>query len=205
MEKHFIGAAIRRLRLVRNLTQNGLARRCNLEQSYISALEANKKEPGAGTIMALCRALEVFPNELLLDSDDATVPSPRVSRARAFSGSPWEKEVGYCRAIRVGNRIEVAGTTSVVDGVITHPDNPYRQTVVILSIMKKAIEDLGGQMADIVRIRIFVTDADHIAKAARAFRENGFPEILPVMTAVVVKALIEPHLVIEIEADAVTR
>jgi enamine deaminase RidA (YjgF/YER057c/UK114 family) len=191
--------------LARNLTQNGLARRCNLEPSYISALEANKKEPGAGTIMALCRALEVSPNVLLLGSDDGTFPSLRESRLRAFSGSPWEQEVGYCRAIRVGDRIEVAGTTSVVDGVIMHPDDPYRQTVVIVSIIKKALEDLGGQMADIVRLRLFVTDADYIAEAARAFRENGLPEILPVMTAVVVKALVDPHLDIEIEADAVTR
>ena len=193
------------MRIRKGLSQGTLARLSELDQGFISALEGNRKEPGAGTIMALCRALDVTPNELLMGSDNEGVTSHTAERSRVFSGAPWEREAGYCRAIRVGDRIDVAGTTAVVDGDIVHPDDPFQQTLVVVSIIKNAIEELGGRMADVVRMRIFVTDADYIADAARAFRQSRMHEIVPVMTAVVVKALVNPHLVIEIEAEAIVQ
>lgn len=155
--------------------------------------------------MALCRALEMSPNELLDGDARRKFPSERslLERSRVFSGSPWEAEVGYCRAMRVGGRIEAAGTTAIRDGVVAHAGDAYRQTTVALSIIRAAIAELGGRMADLTRLRIFVTDSALMPDVARALAQGGFHDILPVMTMVAVKGLIAPGLVVEIEAEAI--
>ena len=113
---------------------------------------------------------------------------------RVSTGSAWEPIVGYSRAIRVGNRVEVAGTTAVSG------DDAYQQTVHALTIIKESLEKVGAQMADVVRTRMFVTDISKWTEFGRAHGEF-FRDIRPVATMVEVKALIDPRLLIEIEAE----
>ena len=126
----------------------------------------------------------------------------RTDRIHISSGAPWEAEVGYSRAVRIENRIEVAGTTAVLDGKPQFPGDPYRQTRRILEIIQAAIEEAGGSMADVVRTRMYITDAAHWPEVAKAHGEF-FRDVRPASTLVVVKALIDPELLVEIEAVAV--
>ncbi len=117
---------------------------------------------------------------------------------RAFSGAPWEERVGYCRAVRAGNHIYVTGTTAVgaLDG------DGYAQARRCLEIISRALQDLGAAMSDVVRTRMFVTDISRWEEYGRAHREV-FSAHPPATTMVEVKALIDPKMLIEIEADAV--
>ncbi|BBH20721.1 hypothetical protein Back11_20660 [Paenibacillus baekrokdamisoli] len=124
------------------------------------------------------------------------------TRRQVFTGSPWEDLVGYCRAVRVGNRIEVAGTTAIKDGEIVGIDNPYEQTKCILQIIEKALAELGAGMSDVVRTRMFVTDISRWEEIGKAHGEF-FHSIKPAATMVEVKALIDPRLLIEIEVEAI--
>ena len=124
-------------------------------------------------------------------------------REKVQTESSWEQQLGYCRAIRVGNRIEISGTTAVVDGEIVGTGDAYQQTTTIMNIIRHAVEKLGGQVTDIVRIRVFVTDATYIPAIIKGAQEFGMREIEPVATLVVVKSLIDPRLLVEIEADAI--
>lgn len=122
---------------------------------------------------------------------------------RTFSGAPWEKVVGYCRAIRKGNTIAVTGTTSInEDGSVFSIGNPYEQAKRCLTIIEKAILPLGATRKDIIRTRMFVTDISKWQEFGRAHGEffAGYP---PATTMVEVKALIDSNLLIEIEADAI--
>ncbi|MBD0379215.1 RidA family protein [Paenibacillus sedimenti] len=125
-----------------------------------------------------------------------------MQRTKVFTGSPWEPLVGYCRAIRVGNRIEVAGTTAMKDGAVVGVDNPYEQTRYILQTIEKALQELGAQMSDVVRTRMFVTDISKWMEIGKAHGEF-FREVQPAATMVEVKALIDPLLLVEIEAEAI--
>ncbi|KYP79245.1 RidA family protein [Ferroacidibacillus organovorans] len=123
-------------------------------------------------------------------------------RIKVSSGSAWEPVVGYSRAIRVGDRVEVAGTTAVRDGKIVGVGDAYAQTVCALEIIKESLEKVGATLDDIVRTRMFVTDIskwEEIGKAHGTF----FRDIRPAATMVEVKALIEPELMVEIEAIAI--
>ena len=122
-------------------------------------------------------------------------------RKSVSSGAPWEDHVGYCRAVRVGNTIEVSGTAPVKDGK-TFGDNAYEQTKCCLEIIKQAIEDAGGKIEDVVRTRMFVTDISQWVAIGKAHGEV-FGDIKPATTMVEVSALIEPDMLIEIEATAV--
>ena len=126
-----------------------------------------------------------------------------MDRQRVFTGSPWEPAVGYCRAIRVGNRIEVAGTTAMKDGEVIGDGNAYEQTKHILATIEKALHDLGASMTHVVRTRMFVTDISKWEEIGRAHGE-WFKDVQPVATMVEVKALIDPRLLIEIEVEAIT-
>ena len=124
-------------------------------------------------------------------------------RQNISSGGPWEEVVGYSRAVRVGNQIHVAGTTaSGTDGSVLGGDDPYAQATHALTIISRALHDAGGSMADVVRTRIFVTDMSHWEAIGRAHGEF-FHDVRPVSTMVQVSALIDPRLLVEIEADAV--
>ncbi|WP_139491729.1 RidA family protein [Brevibacillus dissolubilis] len=123
-------------------------------------------------------------------------------RIRISTGSPWEPVVGYSRAIRVGNRVEVAGTTAMKDGEVVGVGDAYAQTVQILTTIKEALERAGARLEDVVRTRMYVTDISKWEEIGRAHGEF-FREIRPVATMVEVKALIDPELLVEIEAEAV--
>ena len=122
---------------------------------------------------------------------------------RAFSGAIWEKQVGYCRALRRGGLVAVSGTTSVAEGGGVHaPGDAYRQAQRCFQIALAALRDLGGSPADVVRARMFVTDISRWAEFGRAHQEalGQFP---PASSMVEVKGLIDPALLIELELDAV--
>lgn len=122
-------------------------------------------------------------------------------RQNISSGAPWEDQVGYCRAVRVGNTIEVSGTAPVQDGK-TVGSNAYEQTKVCLEIIKDAIEKAGGTIEDVVRTRMFVTDITQWVAIGKAHGEM-FTNIKPATTMVEVNALIERDMLIEIEATAI--
>ncbi|MEO9482367.1 MAG: RidA family protein [Ekhidna sp.] len=122
-------------------------------------------------------------------------------RKNISSGAPWEDQVGYCRAVRMGNTIEVSGTAPVLDGK-TVGDNAYEQTKVCLEIIQEAIEKAGGKMEDVIRTRMFVTDISQWVAIGKAHGEF-FAKIKPATTMVEVSALIEPDMLIEIEATAI--
>ncbi|KOY17602.1 RidA family protein [Paenibacillus xylanivorans] len=125
-----------------------------------------------------------------------------MNRQQVFTGSPWEPLVGYCRAIRVGNRIEVAGTTAMQDGVVVGAGDPYAQTRFILQTIENALKELGADMSHVVRTRMFVTDISRWEEVGKAHGEF-FGQIQPVATMVEVSALIDPLLMVEIEAEAI--
>jgi enamine deaminase RidA (YjgF/YER057c/UK114 family) len=126
----------------------------------------------------------------------------RMSRQQVFTGSPWEPLVGYCRAIRVGNRIEVAGTTAMQDGVVVGAGDPYAQARFVLQTIENALKELGADMSHVVRTRMFVTDISRWEEVGKAHGEF-FGQIQPVATMVEVSALIDPLLMVEIEAEAI--
>jgi enamine deaminase RidA (YjgF/YER057c/UK114 family) len=125
-----------------------------------------------------------------------------MERKNHGGGSPWEPIVGYSRAVRVGNIIEVAGTTATISGEIQYPGDAEAQTRVILQIIEKALSALGAKMENVIRTRIFVTNIDEWEKVGKVHGEF-FGKILPATTMVEVSRLIHPDLVVEMEAAAV--
>jgi isochorismate pyruvate lyase len=126
-----------------------------------------------------------------------------MERRRAFSAAPWEGKVGYCRALRAGEHVYVTGTAPVaVSGGVHAPGDAYAQARRCWEIVEKALSELGASMADVVRTRMFVTDISRWAEYGRAHREV-FSSHPPATTMVEVKALIDPAMLIEVEADAV--
>ena len=124
-------------------------------------------------------------------------------RLNISSGVKWEEIVGYSRAVRIGNVIEVAGTTALdQEGNLVGPNDPYEQTRYILSKIEKALNSAGAALADGVRTRIFTTDISRWEEIGRAHGEY-FREIKPASTMVEVKALIDPSMLVEIEASAI--
>ncbi|MBN2563002.1 MAG: RidA family protein [Phycisphaerae bacterium] len=122
---------------------------------------------------------------------------------RAFSAAPWESEIGYCRAIRAGNHVYVTGTAPVDDrGEVFAPGDAHAQAARCLQIIKRALHDVGATPAEVVRTRMFVTDISRWAEFGRAHREF-FADHPPATTMVEVKSLIDPAMLIEIEAEAV--
>jgi enamine deaminase RidA (YjgF/YER057c/UK114 family) len=122
---------------------------------------------------------------------------------RVYSGAIWEGKVGYCRAIRTGDLIFVTGTVSVDDqGKSFAVGNPYEQAKRCLFIIERALKELGTDLSSVVRTRMFVTDISKWQEFGRAHGEH-FRDFPPATTMVEVKSLIEPDLLIEIEADAV--
>lgn len=121
---------------------------------------------------------------------------------RAFSGARWEREVAYCRALRAGDRIWVTGTAPLADdGTVVAPGDGYRQARRCLEIIRVSLEELGAGLDSIVRTRMLTTDIERWEEYGRAHRE-AFEEHPPTTTLVEVRRLIEPEMLIEIEADA---
>ncbi|MES2429537.1 MAG: RidA family protein [Bacteroidota bacterium] len=123
-------------------------------------------------------------------------------RLKIRSEGVWEDIVGYSRAIRVGKIIEVAGTTAMEGDAVIGENNVYEQTQFIFLRIKKALEQAGGRMEDIVRTRMYVTDISQWEQIAKAHSEI-FKTIKPVATMVEVKRLIDEKLLIEIEVTAI--
>lgn len=126
-----------------------------------------------------------------------------MQRTNYASGSKWEDIVGYSRAVKVGNTVEVTGTVaSDADGSVVSPDDAYAQTKFIYQKIEKVLHQAGAAMSDVVRVRMFVTDISRWQEYGRAHSEF-FKEIKPCNTMVEVSALIEPAYLIEIEATAI--
>jgi enamine deaminase RidA (YjgF/YER057c/UK114 family) len=125
-------------------------------------------------------------------------------RKNISSGSPWEDVVGYSRAVRIGNTIEVAGTTAMAGDVLIGKGDVYAQTVFIFKKIEKALSDAGADMSDVVRTRMFITDISKWQEAGKAHGEF-FKEIKPVATMVEVSNLIDSDLLIEIEVTAIVQ
>jgi isochorismate pyruvate lyase len=124
-------------------------------------------------------------------------------RRRAFSGAPWEAQVGYCRAVRAGDLVYVSGSAPVAaDGSVHAPGDGAAQARRCLEIVADALAELGAGLADVVRTRMFVTDISRWAEFGAAHRE-AFGDHPPATSMVQVTALIDPAMLIEIEADAV--
>ncbi|UEG50154.1 RidA family protein [Ferruginibacter lapsinanis] len=123
-------------------------------------------------------------------------------RVKIASGSAWENIVGYSRAVRVGNIIEVAGTTAVDGDQLIGEGDVYVQTRFIFSKIEKALHEAGSSLNDVVRTRMYVTDISKWELIAKAHGEV-FGQIKPVTTMVEVAKLIDEKLLIEIEMTAI--
>lgn len=125
------------------------------------------------------------------------------ARTNFSSGSKWEDIVGYSRAVRAGNLVEVSGTVaSGENGKLVGKDDAYAQTKFIYQKIEQALKNAGAAMSDVVRIRMFVTDISRWQEYGRAHHEF-FHTIKPCNSMIGVNALIEPGYLIEIEATAV--
>ena len=124
-------------------------------------------------------------------------------RLNISSGVKWEDIIGYSRAVKIGNVIEVAGTTALdEEGNLVGTDNPYQQTRYIIAKIEKALISAGAALTDIMRTRIFTTDISYWEEIGRAHGEF-FRVIKPASTMVEVKSLINPEMLVEIEATAI--
>ena len=125
------------------------------------------------------------------------------NRKNIHSGAPWENEVGYCRAVRIGSHIMVSGTAPVgPNGELVGEGDAYAQAHRCIEIIAGALDEAGASLRDVVRTRMYVTDIELWPEFARAHRES-FGDVLPATTMVEVSRLIGAGMLIEIEADAV--
>ena len=125
------------------------------------------------------------------------------NRTNISSGAIWEDKVGYCRAVKVGNHIEVSGTVASDEaGNVVGKDNPYEQAKYILQKIEKALQEAGATLGDVVRTRMFVTDISRFNEYGKAHGE-AFSSIKPCTSMIEVKGLVAPEYLIEIEATAI--
>lgn len=120
------------------------------------------------------------------------------------SGAKWEDIVGYSRAVKVGNIIEVAGTTAVQGGKVQYVGDAYNQTIMILKTINAALVELGSSVNDVVRTRIYITNIEDWEAVGQAHGEF-FSAVKPASTMVEISKLIDPEMLVEIEVSAITQ
>jgi enamine deaminase RidA (YjgF/YER057c/UK114 family) len=120
---------------------------------------------------------------------------------RVSSGAPWEPVVGYSRAVAAGDHVWVTGCTSIVDGEVVHEGDAFAQTQQAIRNVAWALEQLDATLADVVRTRIYVTDIARWEEYGRAHGE-AFADVMPATSMVQVAALIDPRMLVEVEAVA---
>jgi enamine deaminase RidA (YjgF/YER057c/UK114 family) len=123
-------------------------------------------------------------------------------RVRIHTNAKWENKIGYSRAIKAGNIVEVSGTSAIDRDRIIASGDPYQQTRFIIQKIERAINEAGGSLSDVVRTRIYVTNIKDWEAVGRAHGEF-FKEIKPATSMVEVTSLIDPNFVVEIEATAI--
>lgn len=126
-------------------------------------------------------------------------------RRNISSASKWEPLVGYSRAVRIGNRVAVAGSTAgLPDGTVLHPGDAYLQACAAFAVIEKALTEAGAGLADVIRTRMYVVDIVRDNEAVGRAHGERFREIRPAATMVEVRRLIHPDMLVEIEVEAVT-
>ena len=120
---------------------------------------------------------------------------------RLPSGGPWEATYGYSRAVVAGPTVHLSGCTATVDGEVLHVGDAHAQTLVALQVVADALETAGATLADVVRTRMFVADAADCDAVGRAHGQV-FADVRPASTLVVVAALVDPRMLVEIEVEA---
>ena len=125
-----------------------------------------------------------------------------MERKNILTGSPWEDKMGYCRAVRIGNIVEVSGTVAIVDGEKVKADDVHAQTLNILERVEKVLEELNVSMKDVIRTRIFTTDINTFESVALA-HSSYFKDIKPTTGFYEISKLVAPEYLVEIEFTAV--
>lgn len=125
-----------------------------------------------------------------------------MARQLVSTGGPWEGKIGYSRAVRVGASISVSGSTAMTSTGLVGKGDPYKQTIQALKTIEAALQQAGASLTDVVRTRIYMANIDQWQEVGRAHGEV-FGTIRPATTMVEVKRLIDPDMLVEIEADAV--
>ncbi|HMS35149.1 MAG TPA: RidA family protein [Ignavibacteria bacterium] len=123
-------------------------------------------------------------------------------RIKYSSGVIWEDIVGYSRAVKLEDRILISGTTSIIDGKIIGEGDPYLQTKAIIDKIETVLNQAGSELEDIVRLRVYVTDISRWEEVGKALGET-FKKIKPAQTLVGISGLVDPKMMVEIEAEAV--
>ena len=128
----------------------------------------------------------------------------KVKRNKIFSGTPWEPKVGYARAVQVGDRVHVSGTTGTdPSGKVLAPGDVYAQTVQAIRNIESALTRLGLGLEHVVRTRIYLTDIDRWADVPKAHAEF-FGAIHPATSLIGIWRLVDPEMLVEVEAEAVS-
>jgi enamine deaminase RidA (YjgF/YER057c/UK114 family) len=128
----------------------------------------------------------------------------KIKRSKTFSGTPWEAKVGYARAVQVGDTIYVSGTTGTdPTGKVMAPGDAYLQTVHAIRNIEGALTRLGLSLEHVVRTTIYVTDMNRWEQVAKA-HEEAFGKVHPATSLVLVSRLVDPEMLVEMEAVAVS-
>ena len=125
-----------------------------------------------------------------------------MTRRNISTDGPWEDRIGYSRAVRIGSTVYVSGTTAMTPSGLVGRGDPYAQTIQAARTIEAALKQAGASLADVVRTRIYLVNIDQWPEVGRAHGEI-FGTIKPAATMVEVKRLIDPDMLVEIEAEAI--